>query len=144
AGEVAKLKPEEFDWSPKPELEMKTCKGLLQEIGTMEQLCIGWLVDQQMADWATAVSWSGDTAESTIKDLDAIRAKTLGYLNGCTEEQLETPVPLPESWYQYFPDTVIEPEELLRWVCRHEYYHLGQLITYRWILGDNPYKPAPA
>ena len=33
----------------------------------------------------------------------------------------------------------IEPEELVRWVCRHEYYHLGQIIIYRWMQGDNPY-----
>jgi hypothetical protein len=25
-------------------------------------------------------------------------------------------------------------------VGMHEYYHMGQLIAYRWIRGDNPYK----
>ena|ERR1051325_9925044 len=144
AEEVAKLKPEEFDNSPNPALEMKTCKGLLQEIGTMEKLSMGWLIEQKMASWESAVAWSGDSAESTMRDLEAIRADTIAYLNGCTEDKLETPVPLPEEWYQYFPDTVIEPEELVRWVVQHEYYHLGQLITYRWIWGDNPYAPKTA
>jgi len=32
----------------------------------------------------------------------------------------------------------VEPEELLRWVVRHEYYHLGQMITYQWQRGKNP------
>ena len=63
-------------------------------------------------------------------------------MNGVTEESLQTPTPLPESWKQYFPVADIEPEELIRWVCMHEYYHLGQIITYHWIRGDNPYKRA--
>jgi uncharacterized damage-inducible protein DinB len=47
------------------------------------------------------------------------------------EEQLQTPIPLPPMWYQYFGGaTVIEPEELVRWIAKHEYYHLGQLYTY--------------
>lgn len=29
---------------------------------------------------------------------------------------------------------------MVRWVARHEYYHLGQLIYNRWLLGYNPYK----
>ena len=27
----------------------------------------------------------------------------------------------------------------IREIARHEYYHLGQMITYRWIQGHNPY-----
>jgi hypothetical protein len=142
--EVGKLKPEEFDWSPKPELEMKTCKALLQEIGTMEKICMNWVVNRQMLDWSTAVLWSGDTAASIMKDLEAVRNDTLAYLRDATEEQLQTAQPVPDEWRQYFPEDAIEPEEMIRWVSKHEYYHLGQLISYRWILGDNPYKPAPA
>ena len=145
AGEIGKLNPEEIDYSPSPENKMKTVKDLLQEIGTMEKITIGWLIEGKMAPWETAVAWSGSTAESTMKDLEAVRADTLRYLSDQTEESLQTPVPLPQEWHQYFPVKDIEPEEMLRWVCRHEYYHLGQIISYRWILGDNPYaKPASA
>jgi hypothetical protein len=41
ATEVGQLKPEELGWAPQP--GMKTYRALLQEIGTMEQLCARWL-----------------------------------------------------------------------------------------------------
>ena len=138
--EVAKLKPEEFNWAPRP--DMKSFKALLQEIGSMEKLSINWVAKQEMLDWETAVAWSGDTAEAIMNDLEAVRAETLAYLEGCTEEKLQTPIPVPDAWRQYIPFEAIEPEELVRWPARHEYYHLGQIITYRWTLGDNPYKQA--
>jgi hypothetical protein len=56
-------------------------------------------------------------------------AETLGYLNACSEEQ----------WQVYWSDA-IEPEETVRWITRHEDYHLGQIISYRWLLGDDPYQ----
>jgi hypothetical protein len=46
-------------------------------------------------------------------------------------------VPVPKEWEVYW-GSAIEPEEVARWIARHEYYHLGQIISYRWILGDNP------
>jgi uncharacterized damage-inducible protein DinB len=75
-----------------------------------------------------------------MKALDEIRADTLDYLKAASDEALTTPVGLPESWHQYFGGPVVEPEELVRWIGMHEYYHMGQLIAYRWIRGDNPYK----
>ena len=138
ADEVAKLKPEEFNYAP--EESMKSCKALLQEIGSMEKICLTWVAGQQMLDWDTAVSWSGDDANSIMADLASIRAETLAYIDSATEDSLQAGVPVPDEWKQYMPFESIEPEEMIRWVTRHEYYHLGQLITYRWILGDNPYK----
>ena len=136
--EVAKLKPEEFDYAP--EESMKSCKALLQEIGSMEKICLTWVARQQMLEWDTAVAWSGQNADAIMTDLEAIRAETLDYLDSSSEDSLQAGVPVPDAWKQYMPFEAIEPEEMLRWVTRHEYYHLGQLITYRWILGDNPYK----
>jgi hypothetical protein len=138
--EVERLKPEEFDWAPRP--DMKTFKALLQEIGTMEKVCVGWLLHQAVLDWKDAESSLGlDRNEpgAAIQALGRVRKETVDYLNACSEAQLQTPVLLPEEWHVYWGPT-IEPEEVVRWVARHEYYHLGQFITYRWILGDNPYK----
>lgn len=81
-----------------------------------------------------------DTETAPILDgLARVRAATTRYLNGASDEQLRSPIAMPEEWHQYFGPSV-EPEELIRWVARHEYYHLGQLIIYRWLLGDNPYQ----
>lgn len=138
AAEVARVEPTAFDWAPAE--SMKSYKALLREIGTMEKESVTWLTSGALLEWDSAVAWSGDNFVSTISDLAAIRAETVAYLVGATEENLQTPTPLPESWKQYFPVPDIEPEELIRWVCQHEYYHLGQIITYSWIRGDNPYK----
>jgi hypothetical protein len=141
AEEVRRIKPEELDWTPAP--EMKSSRALLQEIGTMERICVAWLTDHKVLNWQDV--WDSLDRGSTepgalLSALEDVREKTLQYLGGCNEERLQTPVPLPEEWHGYFDGPSVEPEEMLRWVSRHEYYHLGQLITYRWILGDNPYK----
>jgi uncharacterized damage-inducible protein DinB len=139
AKEIQQLGSEEFDWAPRP--DMKTFKQLLQEIGTMEKLCIRWLTHQEMLDWKEvegALAGTNSTPTSVLQALELVRAETLQYLQSCSEEQLQTPVPLPEEWHRYWSPT-IEPEEILRWVGRHEYYHLGQIISYRWTQGHNPY-----
>ncbi len=137
---ASRLKPEEFDWHPRP--DMKSPKELLQEIGTMEKICMTVVARGPKLDWDRAVSWSGNDVKAFLKDLEAIRAETVRHLQSARDEELHKPVPLPENWHQYFGGPTVEPEEIVRWVARHEYYHLGQLITYRWLLGYNPYKEA--
>ncbi|OGF57652.1 MAG: hypothetical protein A2Z21_02760 [Candidatus Fraserbacteria bacterium RBG_16_55_9] len=141
-GIVAQLKPEEFDWHPRP--DMKSAKDLLKEIGAMEKICVNVAAGGPKLEWERAISWSGTDQDSMLKDLESVRAETNRFLQSATEERLQKPISLPEAWHQYFGPTV-EAEELVRWVARHEYYHVGQLITYRWLLGYNPYKQgAPA
>lgn len=142
AGEIRRIKPEELDWSPRPDLEMKSFRALLQEIGAMERICMGWLIRREMLDWKeceAAVGSDESDPRQLLEGLGRIREATVGYLNACTEEALQAPVAAPKEWEVYW-GAAIEPEEAVRWVARHEYYHLGQIITYRWILGDNPYK----
>lgn len=135
---VRELAPAGLDWAPRP--DMRSVKHLLQEIGAMEEINRLWAAHQQIGDWkAIWQSLDKDNVESTLSALEAVRTETLTYLDGCTEEQLQTPIPLPETWQQYFEGaSVIEPEELLRWVARHEYYHLGQLITYSFLRAPGP------
>ena len=138
---VNRIPPDDLDWAPRP--DMKSYRGLLLEIGVMEQISIRWLTRQQEGDWKAiqnSIAWPDNEPASALRALEQVRAETLDYLNACTEERLQTPVPLPQSWHQYFNSPVVEPEELLRWIIRHEYYHLGQVITYRWTQGDNPYQ----
>jgi uncharacterized damage-inducible protein DinB len=142
AEEVQRLTPEELDWAPRP--DMKSFKALLLEIGWMEKFYTSWLLRQEVIDWdQTAVSLVRDPA-AVFEALMQVREETLSYLRACTEEQLQTPVQLPaecppgegpEYW-----EPPVEPAEVIRWIARHEYYHLGQIITYRWLLGDNPYQ----
>ena len=141
--EVQRLTPEEFDWAPRP--DMKSFKALLLEIGTMEKFYIHWLLRHVALDWKEAEnSLAGPEPRSVLEALGRVREETLSYLTDCTEEQLQTPVPLPAECPvgegpEYWEPTV-EPAEVIRWIARHEYYHLGQIISYRWIQGHNPYE----
>lgn len=135
---VKEFAPDALNWAPQP--HMKTCKQQLQEIGTMEVLTSRWVNHQELPDWdATWQTLDGTDAEAVLSTLEAVRAQTLAYLDKCTEEELQTPMPLPEAWLEYFGGaTVIEPEELMQWVARHEYYHLGQLVTYGFVRNPAP------
>ncbi len=145
--EVARMRPEHFDWAPAR--EMKTCRDLLVEIATTEKFAAAWLTRQAGGKWddghewsnaEASVKWQGNDSGSALRALDGARSETFRYLNGCTEALLLTPLPLSPGLIEEFGSPEIEAEEILRWIARHEYYHLAQLITYRWILGDNPYK----
>lgn len=135
-GTVRELGLDGLNWTPRPAL--RTAKQLLQEIGAMEECSRRWITHQELPDWGEVTNrLDADTPDAILSGLEQVRAETLAYLNGCTEEQIETPMPLPEPWYEYFGGaTVIEPEELLRWVARHEYYHLGQLNTFAMMRAD--------
>lgn len=140
---VAGIPAEGIDWAPAG--GMKSYRALLQEIGAMEAVCAEYATTGSTADWETlfeSIGKSGSDGASMLRDLDAVRRKTLTYLDACSEEDLERPIPLVEAWQGYFGGAKeIEPEELIRWICRHEYYHLGQIIICRWQQGHNPYSP---
>lgn len=131
------IKPEEFTWEPRP--GMKSAKALLQEIGIMEKLHTLFLTKNELANWQDAVQWSGEDLAAILNDLRTIRAETLAFFESCSEEDFTTPRPIPESWQSWW-GTEASPEAMLRWIARHEYYHLGQLVYNRWLLGYNPYE----
>jgi uncharacterized damage-inducible protein DinB len=124
---------EELDWSPRPDLNMKSYKQILQEIGTMEKITCYMAQHQEELDWNTVwQALDANDVTTLLSGLAAIRGETLAFLDACTEEQLQTPIPLNAEWQGYLHVAAIEPEELLRWIVRHEYYHLGQLVIYQW------------
>ena len=133
---LTSLTPDEFNWVPREGVEMKSFKQILQEIGTMEKLTLHMAQHGEELDWGTIQqSLDKNDLASLLEELMAIRAQTLSFLEVCTEEQLQTPIPLSPEWQGYLHAPVIEPEELIRWIVRHEYYHVGQLVIYGWQRG---------
>jgi len=128
--------PEEFVWEPRP--GMKSVKAQLQECGVMEKLHTHLLRTGEKLNWETAIDWGGDDAEAILSDLAAIRDETNSYIDRCSDDAWTTPVPIPEEWQQWW-GMEKAPEALVRWVDRHEYYHYGQIVYNRWMLGHNPY-----
>lgn len=144
--QVNALQREELDW--RPQSDMKSFRQLLLEVGATELISLRLMRDQELLPWEAAwekIERNTEECASLLKALEAVRTDTLSYLAVCDEERLQTPIPLPVEWCGAFGDVKeIEREELFREIARHEYYHLGQIITYRWLQGHNPYKPERA
>ena len=105
----------------------------------MEKVTCHMASYQEELEWpAVWESLDKNDLTTLLADLANIRAETLAFLDACTEEQLQTPMPLTPEWQGYFHAPTVEPEVLLRWIVRHEYYHLGQLVTYQWQRGNLP------
>lgn len=120
---------------------MKSYRELIGEIGAMEHESLVLVSTGIAPDWAECeAQLRGQTTEELLADLAAIRMTLLTWIEEAPESGLQSLIPLPEEWHPYYDGPDIVAEELIRWVTRHEYYHLGQIITYRWIQGINPYR----
>jgi uncharacterized damage-inducible protein DinB len=135
------LEPEAWDWAP--QADMKSFRKLLLEIGALELMNLRVLQGGGSDDWGEAEGEVARRAGETglpLQTLTDLRAETLTWLAAADDEQLRTPIPIPESWAHAFGGvTALEPEELVREIARHEYYHFAQIVTYRWLRGHNPY-----
>ena len=71
--------------------------------------------------------------------MDSIRADTLAYIDSLTEDELLEPIACPERWWEALRLTECPISEILRNIAAHEWYHTGQLVSYLWMRGDDPY-----
>src|SRR4051794_1198991 len=76
----------EMDWAPGE--GMKSYAAQLQEIGTMEKLVTAWVAAGQELPWDMPAYVRGDSAANALADLAAIRAETISFLQGASEEKL--------------------------------------------------------
>lgn len=140
--EAGRIPSEELDWVPAD--GMKSYRRLLIEIACVEAENIG-LIKSGNADYKAVEARLSDPALDTaslLNGMQDLRAETIEYLSQVSEEALQTPIAMPSGWEVFYGGkTEMEPEELIRWITRHEYYHLGQIITMRWMQGHNPYQP---
>jgi len=124
---------EEFTWKPRP--DMKSVQEMLRECGTIETIIVTYAQTEEQLEFETAVPWKGDNLKVTMKELEKIRGDTLQYIETLSEEELDATRLNPRG-------EETEIEEFLRSIYIHEYYHVGQIIYNRWLLGHNPYNKA--
>jgi hypothetical protein len=135
---VAPIGPGELDYSPAE--GMRTYRGLMVEIGGTEAATLAILRSGQSESWERSQNRvTGDSMAELLASVDAIRQGTFAYLADADEVSLKTPITIPENWAGFLGARELEPEELIRWIGRHEYYHLGQIVSYRWAQGNDPY-----
>lgn len=137
---VAPIPDSDIDWAPEP--SMKSYRQQLHEIGAMQAETAIILTEKRMPSWDECkANVQGDSLPSILASLDGTLNELINQLKLMTDDELRSTFPLDESNAKFFGVAVhVELEELIRFIARHEYYHLGQIVTYRWIQGHNPYE----
>ncbi len=137
---LGRLSDEMLAWAPSE--GMRTVGGQLEEIAATEVQIVGWMRDKRHVPYEEASDF-GDalkTLEGLRSVLASTRAKTLAYLDSLSETDLSMPIPFPPKWFESLRLPAVPPSEAFRSLAAHEWYHVGQLVSYLWFRGDNPYK----
>lgn len=125
-------------WAPAE--GMRTVSGQLVEIIEVEAQLVPVLRDgKQLSDPELEAMIGDKSSLERLKTvLTEVRDRTLAELESLSDEQLAEEVDLPQ-WYGAFWPKLCPLGEHFRNVAEHEFYHTGQLISYMWARGDNPY-----
>ena len=136
---VARFDDSLLDWAPRD--GMRTVAGQLQEIAGTEVQLMTWIRESRQIPYQEAMDFGTDP--TTIDDyralLTKVRTDTLSYLDSLSEQELETPIPFPDKWFEALRMPQVPRSEAIRSLAQHEWYHTGQLVSYAWSRGDDPY-----
>jgi hypothetical protein len=137
---LPRLTPEILDWAPAE--GMRTISGQLVEIISVELSLVPRLKEGRQPSDPEIDAIIGDQSslENLLQTLVEVRKGTLEYLESLTDDELAEEVPSGEAWFGtlWLPE-MPRAEHFLN-IAEHEFYHVGQLISYLWCRGDDPYK----
>ena len=136
---VDRLTPDIMDWAPAE--GMRTVSGQLAEILFIEIPLIGHLKDGEDMSDAAVDEIIGDSGslDNLRRQLIAVRERTLSYLNSLSDIELSEEVGYGGPWFGSLWLPTLPRAEVFLNVAEHEFYHVGQLTSYLWARGDNPY-----
>lgn len=137
---LARLNEDDLGWAPTS--GMRTIAGQLTEIACTEKQVLLWMRDGKHVPYSELLGQDENGASLTaMKDVLAhTRQSTLAYLDSLSPEELEIPVPFPERWFESLRQPTMARSEAFRSIAQHEWYHVGQLVSYLWSRSDDPYK----
>ena len=136
---IARLDERFLDWAPAE--GMRTIRGQLLEIVGTEIQFLARLRDGTSLTWELAEAQIHDrTLAGLTAELEARRDETLAYIASEPDEWLAGPAGFPTSWHETLGLTDAPVAEVLRGLAQHEAYHTGQLVSYLWARGDDPYQ----
>ena len=137
---LERVTPDLMNWAPAE--GMRTVAGQLEEIISVELPLVPHLKEGRQLSDAEYIAIVGDQTnlENLRRVLIDVRRRTLEYLDALSDEELAEEVPSGEQWFgtMWLP-TMPRAEHFLN-IAEHEFYHVGQLISYLWARGDDPYK----
>lgn len=127
------------DWAPRE--GMRTIGGQLVEIAWIEIPLVARLKGGGHPGEAAVEAMIGDqhSLENLRRVLTDVRRETLAYLDSITDEELWQEIPTVDAFYgTLWLPSMPRAEHIIN-VAEHEFYHVGQLISYLWARGDDPY-----
>jgi uncharacterized damage-inducible protein DinB len=118
-----------MDWSPVS--GMRTVSGQLTEIAITEMQILASLKDHRYISDEDAKRTIGDcdSLDDLKRALEDSREHTMDYLDSLTPDELEKQMSQTKSF-----------RSNIEGIAFHEYYHVGQLTSYLWAMGDHPYE----
>jgi uncharacterized damage-inducible protein DinB len=128
-----------LDWAPAP--GMRTIKGQFVEIIGTEISIIEQLMGYPKRPYAVIDAELANLAGKSdlIGKLIEVRGQTLKFLDSKSDDQLDEPTTVSGGFLKYLELETVSVAEMLRFLVRHEAYHTGQLVSYLWARGNNPY-----
>jgi len=137
---VARLSDADLAFAPRE--GMRTIGGQLAEIAGTEIQVLAYLREGMHIPWEESNDFGerGKSVDAMKDVLGEVRQSTLEYLDSLTEEQLGEPIAMPKGWFESLGRDAVPPSEVFRSIAQHEWYHVGQLVSYLWFRGDDPYK----
>lgn len=122
-----------------PSSGMRTIKGQMVEILVTEQDLLARITGGPGTD----PSQDDALRSLPVMDLRAMlvqsREETLAALFNAGDEGLIREVEVSQGFRDYLELEKVTVEDLFWHLVRHESYHAGQLHSYLWAKGDNPY-----
>jgi uncharacterized damage-inducible protein DinB len=137
---LKRVTPDLLDWAPAE--GMRTVGGQLVEIISVELSLVPHLKEgRQLSDpEIDAIIGDQQSLENLTGKLVEVRRGTLEYLDSLSEDELVEKVPSGDAWFgTLWLPSMPRAEHFLN-IAEHEFYHVGQLISYLWARGDDPYK----
>ncbi|MGC4043669.1 MAG: DinB family protein [Armatimonas sp.] len=136
---LGKLTPELLPWAPAE--GMRTISGQLVEIVATELQLIALLKRGEHISDEAAAEIIGDCGnlENLRRAVSDFRQQTLDYLDSLSEAELAEEVPFDGGWLASLTLPTIPRAEVFLNIADHEWYHVGQLTSYLWARGEDPY-----
>ncbi len=128
-----------LSWAPRE--GMRTVGGqLLEIVGTEIQVLARISPHPELSyDEALAAVGNFESLDNLKKRMTEVRSETLAFLNSLTADQLYEDANIPNEWNESLGLSQMPRGEVFRSIAQHEAYHTGQLVSYLWSRGDDPY-----
>lgn len=133
------LTDEILDYAPAE--GMRTIHGQIVELLSTESTIASRIKGETRIPYPEleASFWEIKAVGGLVAKLEEVRNQTLEILNSASESELGRAVETSKEFAQWLELDQPTVGEMLRFIARHESYHCGQLVSYLWARGNNPY-----